>query len=58
MDSKKTKTCVWDQEEEGWWATDCDNAFVFEDGNPIENGFKFCAYCGKKLVCKILEEVS
>lgn len=42
--------CQWFQEhDEGVWWTDCGNAFVFEDGGPIQNGFKFCGYCGKQL---------
>jgi hypothetical protein len=41
--------CHWQQNEDGCWDTDCGNAFEFNDGSPIYNGFKCCPYCGEKL---------
>jgi hypothetical protein len=41
--------CHWAQNEDGWWNTDCGDAFEFTDGSPIYNGFKCCPYCEKKL---------
>jgi len=41
--------CDWEQNEEGWWDTDCNNAFEFAHGNPSYNEFKFCPYCGKTI---------
>lgn len=32
-----------------FWATECGNAFEFNDGGPKENGAKFCMYCGLRL---------
>ena len=48
-------TCTWTPDEDGvWWSCDdmdtCEHAFVFNDGGPIENHFKFCPYCGNPLV--------
>jgi len=41
--------CEWKADEEGVWGTGCGQAFVFDDGGPIENGMKFCCYCGLTL---------
>jgi hypothetical protein len=41
--------CHWEENEDGWWNTDCGNAFEFTQGSPIYNGFKSCPYCEKKL---------
>jgi hypothetical protein len=41
--------CEWKEDDEGTWFTSCDNAFVFTDSGPTENGMKFCCYCGKPL---------
>lgn len=29
--------------------TECGNAHIFAYGNPTENDYKFCPYCGKKI---------
>jgi hypothetical protein len=42
-------SCDWEENEDGWWNTDCGNAFEFTDGSPIYNEFKCCPYCGKTL---------
>ena len=41
--------CVWSEDDEGNWFTNCDNAFTFIDGSPYGNEMKFCCYCGKGL---------
>jgi hypothetical protein len=43
------ETCVWAQDDDGIWLTDCENAFTLNDGAPSENDMKFCCYCGKPL---------
>ena len=46
-------TCTWYLDDIGGdsvWATECGNAFEFNDGGPHANGMKFCGYCGKALV--------
>lgn len=45
----KTGSCDWEENEDGWWNTDCGNAFAFTDGGPIYNEFQCCPYCGKTL---------
>ena len=42
-------TCTWTQNEDGVYETNCDNMFVFNDGGPVENGFRYCPYCGREL---------
>jgi hypothetical protein len=41
--------CIWTEDEDGNWRTECGNQFIMIDGNPYDNGFIFCAYCGKVL---------
>jgi hypothetical protein len=43
------QSCDWEQNEDGWWNTDCGNAFEFSDGSPAYNQFTCCPYCGKAL---------
>jgi predicted RNA-binding Zn-ribbon protein involved in translation (DUF1610 family) len=40
---------TWDNEK---WDTACGEAFTFIDGGPVENGMKFCPYCGKQLAVR------
>ena len=46
-------TCTWtqnDDEDDSYWAAACcDHLFVFNDGGPVENGFRCCPYCGLEL---------
>lgn len=41
------ETCVWVQDGDGYWTTTCCNAFEFTDGGPVENGARFCMFCGQ-----------
>ena len=41
--------CRWTQDDDGVWQTTCGNAHVFCDGNPKENKYAFCPYCGRTL---------
>ncbi len=43
--------CKWHKngyhwEDHGYWETNCDNIFQFNNGGPKDNHFKFCPYCG------------
>ena len=55
--------CEWRQEDPFGgndsciWQTDCGHEFVFDEGTPSENDAKFCLYCGKKLVERVVKEV-
>ena len=46
-------TCIWtqnDDEDDSYWAAACcDHLFVFNDGGPVENDFRYCPYCGLEL---------
>lgn len=48
------KDCYWieDMEPDGdiVWQTTCAHTFVFMADGPDENHFKFCPYCGGRLV--------
>lgn len=39
--------CQWNEDEDGNWFTDCNNAFTFNEGSPSDNKMQFCPYCGK-----------
>lgn len=43
-------TCEWEYEQDGFHQTGCGRGFTFEEGDVIENGFRFCPYCGKEIV--------
>ena len=43
------RLCTWTENEDGVYETNCDNMFVFNDGGPVENGFRYCPYCGREL---------
>jgi len=47
------KKCIWKEENgidsDGTYVTGCDNMFTILEGNPRDNNFKFCPYCGNKL---------
>ena len=39
---------TWCDDDDGW-STSCDAGFIFNDGGPVDNDFKFCPYCGKPI---------
>lgn len=42
--------CQWEQDDEGgYWQTQCGEAFEIIEGTPEQNGMKYCHYCGKTL---------
>lgn len=45
--------CEWMQQDSIFgtdWVTECGKEFRIDEGLPIENGMKFCCFCGKKLI--------
>ena len=50
----ESMSCRWrlddpDDGDSSPFVTSCNNYFQFNDGGPIDNGFKFCPYCGAEL---------
>lgn len=43
------KYCVWFEDDDGIWQTDCKQGHIFENGTPFQNEFRFCPYCGKRI---------
>lgn len=41
--------CEWKQDADGNWETGCGDLFCLNDSSPLENGMKFCCYCGLTL---------
>jgi len=49
--AEQAATCEWREDRTGeFWHTGCGEAFFFDTYGPKENGQKFCAYCGKRLI--------
>lgn len=51
--------CKWEEENgydsDGTYETQCDNMFTILEGNPKNNGFKYCPYCSGIIVETIKE---
>ena len=51
---KTVGECNWKpmyaDEDDGNYGTSCGQFFSIIEGSPELNGFKFCTYCGKKLI--------
>lgn len=43
-------TCEWKYDNDGYWHTECSNAYFFELGGPADNHYRFCPYCGMEIV--------
>ena len=43
--------CFWIEiDSEDYWEAECNkNEFAFNKGSPVDNGFKFCPYCGRSM---------
>ena len=52
MKDVTTNVCIWTEDENGPWTSDCGREFDIMDGKPSENLMRFCCYCGKALVEK------
>lgn len=52
MNLTASATCEWVLDEDGRYDTQCDHAFEFIKDGVTRNGFKFCPFCGGKIVEK------
>jgi len=43
-------TCTWTEDAEGYYSTECGEAYVFNDGTPAQNNAVYCHHCGGKIV--------
>lgn len=41
--------CHWAADDDENWETSCHEMFVFAEAGPIENGFRWCPYCGRTI---------
>lgn len=41
--------CIWTEDWRENWHTECGHKFFFESGDPDENEFVFCPYCGEEI---------
>ena len=42
--------CVWHEDRDGNWETDCGDMHILIEGSPSENHMAYCCYCGGKLL--------
>lgn len=50
-------SCHWQEDADGIWNTGCGHLFEFTADGPTENQFRFCPYCGGKiLICEETQE--
>lgn len=42
-------TCRWEWDVDGYYNTECKQAFCIMDGTLEENDFKYCTYCGREI---------
>ena len=58
---KAVGECNWKpmyaDENDGNYGTSCGQFFSIIEGSPELNGFKFCTYCGKKLIVEPVTQV-
>ncbi len=47
-----TKPCKWTEDEDNGWHSSCGESTALIYDAPIADGFKFCPYCGKKIIEK------
>jgi hypothetical protein len=52
LQAAEQNQCLWELQDDDTdgWRTSCENTFVFNEGDPHNNGFKFCPYCGGQLL--------
>jgi len=43
-------TCTWTEDADGYYSTECGEAYVFNDGTPAHNNAYFCHHCGGTIV--------
>ena len=48
--------CIWTEDSDGTWDTQCNNRHTFFDGGPEENHYEYCPYCGKHLIEVVHED--
>ncbi|MDO8784605.1 MAG: hypothetical protein Q7J12_00150 [Syntrophales bacterium] len=41
--------CTWTEDEDGEWATECDNIWPWSRPEPELSGMLFCCFCGLPL---------
>lgn len=41
------ETCKWEENDDGYYETECNRAFFFETGTVSENNAHYCIFCGK-----------
>lgn len=49
MNAEK-ESCIWSQNLDGIWNTECNNSFVLDSGSPFDNKMHYCCYCGSDLL--------
>lgn len=50
------KGCVWEEDEDDEWNTQCGESIGFDDGSPMTLGMLFCCYCGEPITYVVMGE--
>jgi hypothetical protein len=56
MTDTQKQHCVWTEDADCVWDTDCGERFGFVEGDPEKNNFAFCCFCGNALLAEPLTE--
>lgn len=55
LEELKKMSCEWKYKDDGYddyYETACDNLHCFLEGNVKNNQYKYCPYCGRKIIEK------
>ena len=42
--------CVWEEDDDGAWRSECGHVFEIVEGGPVENDMQHCCFCGRVLI--------
>ncbi len=49
-EERENPVCRWSYDDwDDAWQTECGDRHVFFADGPIENGYRFCPYCGREI---------
>jgi hypothetical protein len=54
--SQSQPVCLWrvnDPEFNDYWNTDCKEAYNFMHGGPVENMYRYCPGCGRRIKVEV-----
>lgn len=49
IQATEPSACTWTEDSNGLYNTECGHIFECMEGDPSENGFIYCPYCGDEI---------